>query len=113
MEDAFIVEAYVRNGELYGDTYIKNGKPCLKGVKEYLKRNNLNVSDKQMLLVGRALIDFTNEDTLITKNNTPIYIHKFHLYGNEMDFIGHGHSCAIICSVVEDDFSEGDILKLR
>lgn len=58
-------------------------------------------------------MNFTIKDILLTKNNNPIYIYKFHLYGHEADFISAECTCAIICSFVSDDFIMGDILKLQ
>lgn len=113
MEEAFYIDAYVKNGKLYGDTYIRNSELCTKGVQEYLEHNNIFISENQMLLAGRALMDFTIEDILLTKSNNPIYIYKFHLYGHETDFISAGCTCAIICSFVSEEFNDGDVLRLR
>lgn len=113
MEEAFYIDVYMKNGKLYGDTYIRNGELHTKGVQAYLERNNIYINENQMLLVGRALMDFTIEDILLTKSNNPIYICKFHLYGHEADFISAGCTCAIICLFVSEDFNDGDVLRLR
>lgn len=113
MENAFYIDAYMKNGELHGDKYIKNGELHTKGVQKYLKQNDINVKPNRMLLVGRALTDFTIDDVLFTKGNNPIYIYKFHLYGHETDFISAGCTCAIICSFVNDELIDGDILKVQ
>lgn len=112
LEEAFYIDAYMKNGKLYEDTYIGNGELHTKGVHAYLERNNIYINENQMLLVGRALMDFTIEDILLTKSNNPIYIYKFHLYNHETDCISAGCTCAIICSYVSDEFNEGDILSL-
>lgn len=83
------------------------------GVQDYLNRNNISIAKNEMLLMGRAWISFNVNDILLTKNNSKIFINKFHLYGHELDFVSEGCTCGIFCSLVADEFNVGDILRLQ
>lgn len=104
MRNAFLIEAYMKeNGVIQGN--------CV-GVRNYLDRNNILINQNEMLLMGRALIDFDVKDILLTSQNSKIFIYKFHLYGHELNFISEGCTCVIFCSIVPDAFGTGDIIRI-
>lgn len=104
MKSVFSVDAYMTDGKFI---YSK----CVESSRNYIDRYSL--PQNKTLLIGRAWEDFTVNDVLFTENNTPIYIEGFHLYGHEMDFIGCGCTCVIICTKTDYRFTENEILKIR
>ena len=102
MEKSFIVNAYMRHGEIQGYS---------KGILSYLEKNSIRPLKGQMLLFGRALSDLSIGDKLFTPNRTRIDIYRFHLYGKILDSVSTGCTCVIICPDVNEELSTDFILR--
>lgn len=104
IKDAFSVACYMTDNKFISSE-------CYESSLNYIERYSL--PKNKTLLIGRAWEDFTINDILFTKSNTPVYIEGFHLYGHELDFISAGCTCVIICTKNEYKFTEDEILKIR
>ena len=82
------------------------------GLSQYMERNSLVLADGEMIISGRAIIDFKVGDILISEKGSLIYPSKFHLYGREMDFISSSMSCGIISNSIDEPLFDGQQLFL-
>ncbi len=101
MKEAFQIIAYLKDDILYSNIPIN---------KETL--NTIQIDKNQMLLIGRALTDFSSMDKLYTifgDSITPLY---FYLYGHKTDFISHGCTCTICTPILNAPFLNDNILYL-
>ena len=69
-------------------------------------------ADDQLILIGRADIDFSCNDLLYTNSGIPIQPVRFYMYGFEIDRIGHGCSCAILCKNADVNFAFNEALYI-
>ena len=102
MKEAFQVFACLKNGILYSDIPVNS---------EIL--NTIQIGENQMLLMGRALTNFSSDDKLYNISGdfvTPLY---FYIYGHKMDFISIGCTCIILCTpIINISFSSDNLLYL-
>ena len=67
-----------------------------------------------MVLIGRALTDFSTKDTLYTRSGDPVMPVTFRFYGRKMDSIDGGCICMMLCTPLPHAaFPKNDILYLR
>jgi hypothetical protein len=82
-------------------------------LSQYMENNSLVLADGEMIITGRAIIDFKVGDILISEKGSLIYPSKFHLYGREMDFISSAMTCGIISNSVDERLFDGQELFLK
>ena len=69
-------------------------------------------ADDQLVLIGRAGTDFSCSDLLYTISGIPIQPVRFYMYGSEIDRIGHGCSCAMLCKNADVNFAFNEALYI-
>jgi len=80
---------------------------------EYSNRNIVEIVENEILITGRAFLDFKAGDALYTKSGSAFEVRRFFLYGKELDFISANCTCGIKTSIIDEELLKGMYLYLK